>query len=199
LEFTEIYKKDLDFRYKKPSKYAFKSLFEVFKIETKIENGCYVWYGETINSGYGRVYIPTIKKRLLTHRVSYAFHNGYCPGDMLVCHRCDNPPCINHDHLFLGTVKDNLDDYHQKQNLKIKKELEKFELIKNVYGNDSLISKVVYDFYHNKITLNELAKKYHTTVLEISKMIRMEYNNIISDPKPWTVRDLNKLYDKVKE
>jgi hypothetical protein len=48
------------------------------------------------------------------HRVSYALYYGQSPGDLLVCHRCDTPQCVNPLHLFLGTVQDNSDDMVRK-------------------------------------------------------------------------------------
>jgi len=61
-------------------------------------------YGRINISHYGR------KIRLRAHRVSYAFFNGTDPKEYFVCHKCDNPKCINPDHLFLGTMSDNMRD-----------------------------------------------------------------------------------------
>lgn len=68
------------------------------------ENGCWIWpnakrYGSTTINGkwYG------------THRLAYMAYHGRI-GKNHVLHRCDNPPCCNPDHLFLGTHQDNIDD-----------------------------------------------------------------------------------------
>lgn len=81
------------------------------KIE-KRENGCWVWTAATNPQGYG---LMVYKKRLISaHRISWMEHVGEIQDGLYVCHRCDNPLCINPDHLFLGSQKENMDDMIRK-------------------------------------------------------------------------------------
>lgn len=62
------------------------------------------------NGGVGYGTIKRKGKQYPLHRVSWVIHFGEIPDGLLVCHTCDNPPCCNPAHLFLGTHKDNADD-----------------------------------------------------------------------------------------
>lgn len=68
---------------------------------------CWIWQGAIGNSGYGQVKIDG--KVQLAHRVTWTFKYGD-PGELCVLHKCDNPPCVRPDHLFIGTKQDNSDD-----------------------------------------------------------------------------------------
>ena len=73
------------------------------------KNGCWEYSGrKTTKDGYGVLVVNG--KSCLAHRASYQEYVGDIPDGMLVCHKCDNPPCIRPDHLFLGTNRDNTID-----------------------------------------------------------------------------------------
>lgn len=72
------------------------------------ESGCWLWIGCCSKSGYGQ--IKDHYKTKTAHRTSYELHIGEIPEGMLVCHKCDVPFCVNPNHLFIGTSRDNILD-----------------------------------------------------------------------------------------
>lgn len=76
----------------------------------RMPNGCLEWTGYTNDKGYGRIWVGPLgapERMRYAHRVAWELVNGLIPDDLCVLHRCDNPPCANVTHLFLGTRSDN--------------------------------------------------------------------------------------------
>lgn len=74
-------------------------------------SGCRLWLSAT-DSGYG---VFSYKNRkVYAHRAAYELAHGPIPDGLHVCHRCDNPPCCNPDHMFLGTHLENVADMRRK-------------------------------------------------------------------------------------
>lgn len=76
-------------------------------------SGCWLWDAAVSTGGYGRIGDGS-SKVLQAHRVAYEIHRGPIPPGLNVCHRCDVPLCVNPEHLFLGTQRENLDDMTRK-------------------------------------------------------------------------------------
>lgn len=74
--------------------------------------GCWLWRGGVSADGYGLFAIKSRANK--ASRVAWTLTNGPIPPGLLVCHHCDNPPCVNPAHLFLGTNRDNVMDMVRK-------------------------------------------------------------------------------------
>jgi hypothetical protein len=82
------------------------------KVDKKSENECWEWTAGRDSSGYGNFKLNG--KTITASRLSWIIKNGPILNSCVVCHSCDNPPCINPGHLFLGTVLDNSIDMVKK-------------------------------------------------------------------------------------
>lgn len=129
----------------------------------RIENACWIWTGAKNRKGYGQI---SIKNKIkAAHRVSYEVHKGEITCGMIVCHNCDIPSCINPDHLFIGTVKDNTQD------MLIKKRNR--PIIGSSNGNSKLKNADIVEIKHmisSKVKLVEIAKKFNVTPENIAEI-----------------------------
>ncbi len=100
--------------------------------EINNETNCWIWIGPTCSNGrYG--YIKGMNPLMMAHRYFFQENKREIPKGMFVCHTCDNGLCVNPDHLFLGTPKDNIQDCLKKGRLK--------NLFKNQKGQNNANAK----------------------------------------------------------
>lgn len=91
---------------------------DLFANTVTTESDCWEWQGRTDKDGYGRTHFGG-KDRGVHRLVAMFIFDFDIESELLVCHHCDNPPCLNPDHIFVGTNQDNMDDMVRKGRSKI--------------------------------------------------------------------------------
>jgi len=122
------------------------------KVE-KTEN-CWIWVGGKHRFGYGIFHFDG--KCSTAHKFSYIYFNGEVENNLFVCHKCDNPTCVNPNHLFLGTIQENNADCKNKN--------------RHIKGSKSGMSKL--NEFQVKQIKNELKNYYKG----IQKDLSLKYN-----------------------
>lgn len=92
--------------------FVYENLKDRFYGKIKKTKTCWYWTACVSSFGYGQISVNG--KSVGAHRISWEIHNGSILDGLHVLHKCDNPPCVNPDHLFLGTNKDNVEDRYVK-------------------------------------------------------------------------------------
>lgn len=135
------------------------------KIKQNGNNECWEWIASQNQYGYGRVWINN--KIFLSHRLSYELHKGKIPKGLCVLHSCDNPPCCNPKHLFLGTHTDNMRDMERKGRSK--------HLKGDKHGSARLTLKEVIKIREihasKKITIKEIGDDFSVSDGHVSRII----------------------------
>jgi hypothetical protein len=113
---------------------------EYYKESSKDE--CWEWLSNLDKNGYGEIRVNNKTKK--AHRISYELYKGEIPINMFICHKCDNPSCVNPNHLFLGTHQDNVNDKVNKKRQHSK--LNENDIMSILNSNEkSIILSKIYD------------------------------------------------------
>lgn len=152
---------------------------------------CWLWESNTYNNGYGRFGWRT--KGYLAHRVSYWLTNGFLPLDMLVCHKCDNPQCVNPSHLFLGNQKENIADMI----LKGRSNSARGERSGRSFLSDSQVAEIKWLLTNTSLMQQEIANMY--SIPNVNTVSRIKHNKRwqhIAPIEPIAACNLTKLADR---
>jgi hypothetical protein len=120
-----------------------------------LNTGCWEWQGHRDDRGYGTVSLWGRKHR--AHRAAYMLLVGPVPDDLEVCHRCDNPPCVNPDHMFLGTHAENMAD------AKAKGRSARGERVSGAKLTEDDVREIRRRYREGGITQSELGREYGLT------------------------------------
>lgn len=129
-------------------------------------NGCWEWTASVAGKGYGQFRIPGTRRNAYAHRLSYELNIGPIPDGMMVCHRCDNPKCVNPEHLFLGDATVNLTDMAEKG--------------RHLYGERNTEVKLTEQQVHaiheigSSMIQRDVAKMFGVGQMTISRILRGE-------------------------
>lgn len=128
---------------------------------------CWEWTKGRFNNGYGKFNKRSVTYGLshYAHRTSWIIHNGPIPEGMHVCHKCDNPGCVNPEHLFLGTPKENMRDASQKGRMSTWKRLSGEE-----HGRAKLTRDQVLLIKDDNRPRRKLAIEYGVSISRIAKI-----------------------------
>ena len=123
---------------------------------------CWVWTGSRNFQGYGMIRPDhQIRRMIHAHRAAYQIYLGDIPSGLDVCHSCDNPSCVNPEHLWIGTHQENMDDMVRKGRC--------IRAVGENTGNAKLTEDQVKEILSN-IGTTRFAKKFNVSLSTIKRI-----------------------------
>jgi len=166
----------------------------------KSDTGCWNWSGVCTKDGYGW-FTPLTRLKIYAHRFSYLMFIGEIGSGMCVLHKCDNPRCVNPEHLFLGTQSDNMTDkkikgraqsgdMHWTRRTPERRSKTTFALV-----GQSTANEIRWEYASGQFTYKELAEKHGVhfmTVCNIVRNVTNKRNGVTDIPKMVSVLEKKK-------
>lgn len=147
------------------------------KVYPEPNTGCWLWAGRVNKSGYGIGSFHDGKKIQLAHRFSYYLHYNDFDFTKWVLHKCDNPTCVNPEHLYLGDVQQNVRDRDNRGRQKTKRGFE-HKLAKFTPEGVSFIRSL----HSNSMPSRKLAKIFNCSQKAIMNILNFKsYKNVLHD------------------
>lgn len=139
------------------------------------KQSCWEWQG-ALRAGYGAYKYKG--KVVAAHRFIWELKNGTIPKGLFVCHKCDNPKCVNPSHLFLGTPKDNVIDAIKKGRINPKKQkgIRTFKPSPVAKLTKVLVKEIRGRYLKGDTTYRQLAKEYKVSRQTICDAIKGTFN-----------------------
>lgn len=151
------------------------------------QNGCHIFQGTT-DSSYGYGIFKVDDKSYRAHRASFEYHHGKIPEDKIICHRCNVKLCINPDHIYAGTRKENAIDrmnYLREKEAKgrIETDLEKLQTIKEFINEMHLNESKKFTMIFPRCLYDKLKMMCLLTRRNMSEFIRLAIIDKINQVK----------------
>ncbi len=144
-------------------------LTELFWRKVQKSNACWLWTGSVNSEGYGQ--IRQHRRLLLAHRLAYEECNGPVPAGLMVLHRCDNPRCVNPDHLFVGNNSDNMRDCAAKGRSNFQTKPLRGERHPQSKVTWDVVRKIRSEYAHGGVTKLFLARKFGIGACQVGNII----------------------------
>lgn len=122
------------------------------KVNKGSDGECWDWVRGKDKDGYGSFWLNN--EDIRAHRLSYIIKNGQIPRNMFICHKCDNPACVNPDHLFLGSNRDNINDMLSKGRTR------KGEMNNGARLKERQVTEIKKIYLTGKVSSRALAKQF---------------------------------------
>lgn len=164
-------------------------LIEAFwaKIDKRGDDECWLWTGACDRrGGYGLFGTKKISKSTKAHRISWELANGPIPTGLCVCHKCDNPPCQNVKHMFLGTNADNVEDKVNKH-----RQLKGEEFYNAKLTEEGVVR--LFELNQQGLTHTQIEKVTGVPATTVCRVLRGEDWKHVQTPYRYLVKDNNSL------